>query len=188
LKSDCGSGHLVTLKEVYYVPASIGNLLSLLSLLQHGLTVDMCDDGGTIKRGNERLILHKDGPLWNTVLGTNPCTCLDIGSEGKSILEQEHQRLGHIGRSRLFDLAKAGKLRGSVGFTQRPANARSVSEPKSKGTPRMAKRRDCEVDASVDGHRYLFVGVERSSGIVFAVPIGSKAEAMRVVEGSSHQA
>jgi hypothetical protein len=139
------TGHLVTLKEVYYVPASIGNLLSLLSLLQHGLTVDMCDDGGTIKRGNERLILHKDGPLWNTVLGTNPCTCLDIGSEGKSILEQEHQRLGHIGRSRLFDLAKAGKLRGSVGFTQRPANARSVSEPKSKGTPRMAKRRDCEV-------------------------------------------
>jgi hypothetical protein len=38
------------------------------------------------------------------------------------------------------------------------------------------------LDTSVDGHRYLFVGVERSSGIVFAVPIGSKAEAMRVVK------
>jgi hypothetical protein len=38
------------------------------------------------------------------------------------------------------------------------------------------------LDASVDGHRYLFVGVERSSGIVFAALIGSKAEAMRVVK------
>lgn len=38
------------------------------------------------------------------------------------------------------------------------------------------------LDLSVDGHRYLFVGVERSSGIVFAVPIEPKAEEMRVVK------
>jgi hypothetical protein len=34
----------------------------------------------------------------------------------------------------------------------------------------------------VCGHRYLFTGVEISSDLMFAVPIGSKAEAMRVVK------
>jgi hypothetical protein len=34
------------------------------------------------------------------------------------------------------------------------------------------------LDTSMDGHRYLFVGVERASGTIFAVPIGSKAEAI----------
>jgi hypothetical protein len=38
------------------------------------------------------------------------------------------------------------------------------------------------LDTSVDGPRYVFVGVERASGTIFAVPIGSKAEAMRVVK------
>jgi hypothetical protein len=38
------------------------------------------------------------------------------------------------------------------------------------------------INTSVDGHRLLFVGVERVSGIIFAVPIGSKAETMRVVK------
>jgi hypothetical protein len=109
------SGRLVTLKEVYYVPASRVSLLSLSSLLKHGWTVDMRDGGGTIKRGTERLTLQKDGPLWTTVLGTVEPLALAVGicSEGKGILEQEHQRLGHIGRSRLLDLAKDGKLNGS---------------------------------------------------------------------------
>ena len=65
-----GSGRRITLKDVYYVPASRVSLLSLSSLLKHGWTVDMRDGGGTIKRGKERLTLRKDGPLWTTVIGT----------------------------------------------------------------------------------------------------------------------
>ena len=100
---------------MYYVPASRVSLLSLSSLLKHGWTVDMRDGGGTIKRGKERLTLRKDGPLWTTVIGTVEPLILaaGIGSEGKSVLEEEHQRLGHIGREKLLDLAKAGKLKGS---------------------------------------------------------------------------
>jgi hypothetical protein len=37
-------------------------------------------------------------------------------------------------------------------------------------------------DLSVDGCRYLFVGIERSSGMVFAVPIETKADAMKAVK------
>jgi hypothetical protein len=133
------SGRLVTLKEVYYVPASRVSLLSLSSLLKHGWTVDMRDGGGTIKRGTERLTLRKDGPLWTTVLGTVEPLALavGIGSEGKSILEQEHQRLGHIGRSRLLDLAKAGKLNGSFedlrkdSFRTRPVRSMSPSQDRA---------------------------------------------------------
>ena len=57
------SGRKITLKNVYYVPASRVSLLSLSSLLKHGWTVDMRDGGGTIKRGRERLTMRKDGPL-----------------------------------------------------------------------------------------------------------------------------
>lgn len=65
---------------------------------------DMCDGGGTIKRGRERLTLRKDGPLWTTVLGTVEPLILAarIGGKGESTLEAEHQRLGHIGRERLL--------------------------------------------------------------------------------------
>jgi hypothetical protein len=110
-----GSGRRITLKDVYYVPASRVSLLSLSSLLKHGWTVDMRDGGGTIKRGKERLTLRKDGPLWTTVVRTVEPLILaaGTGSLGKSVLEEEHQRLGHIGREKLLDLAKAGKLKGS---------------------------------------------------------------------------
>jgi hypothetical protein len=37
------------------------------------------------------------------------------------------------------------------------------------------------LDLSIDGHRYLFVGLERSGGIVFAIPIETKATAMKAV-------
>jgi hypothetical protein len=109
------SGRKITLKDVYYVPASRVSLLSLSSLLRHGWTVDLRDGGGTIKRGKERLTLRKDGPLWTTVVRTVEPLILaaGTGSLGKSVLEEEHQRLGHIGREKLLDLAKAGKLKGS---------------------------------------------------------------------------
>jgi hypothetical protein len=103
------------LKDGYYVPASRGSLLSLSSLLKRGWTVDMRDGGGTIKRGRDRLTLRKDGRLWTTVVGTVEPIILavGIGSSGTSALEEEYQRLGHIGREKLLNLAKAGKLKGS---------------------------------------------------------------------------
>jgi hypothetical protein len=38
------------------------------------------------------------------------------------------------------------------------------------------------LDLAIDGHPYLFVELERSSRIVFATPIETKANAMRVVK------
>jgi hypothetical protein len=78
------SGRHVTLKDVYYVPASRVCLLSLSSLLKHCWTVDMSDGGGTIKRRKERLTLRKDRPLWTTVLGTFKPLVLADGVTGES--------------------------------------------------------------------------------------------------------
>ena len=198
-----GSGRRITLKDVYYVPASRVSLLSLSSLLKHGWTVDMRDGGGTIKRGKERLTLRKDGPLWTTVIGTVEPLILaaGIGSSGTSVLEEEHQRLGHIGREKLLDLAKAGKLKGSYEDLRKDPfrtnkcetclRAKIERHPKNGEAPLL--RGGVEgialdvdlagpLDLSVDGHRYLFVGIERSSGIVFAMPIETKADAMKAVK------
>jgi hypothetical protein len=149
------------------------------------------------------LILRQDGPLWVTVLGTVEPFALvvGIGREGKSILEQEHHRLGHIGRSRLLDLAKAGKLNGSFEDLRKDSSRTDQCEvclrakieryPKDGEAPQLQGGANGigldidlagPLDTSVDGHRYLFVGVERWSGIVFAMPIASKTEAMRVVK------
>jgi hypothetical protein len=110
------SGRQITLKKAYYVPASRVSLLSLSSLLKHSWTVDMRDGGVvTIQLGKERLALRDDGPLWTTVVGTIEMLILAAGTgdQGKSVLEEEHQRLGQIGRERLLEPAKAGKLKGS---------------------------------------------------------------------------
>jgi hypothetical protein len=198
-----GSGRRITLKDVYYVPASRVSLLSLSSLLKHGWTVDMRDHGGTIKRGKERLTLRKDGPLWTTVIGTVELLILSAGSGslGKSVLEEEHQRLGHIGREKLLDLAKARKLKGSYEDLRKYPfrtdqcevclRAKIERYPETGEVPILRGGEEGisldvdlagPLDLSVDGHRYLFVGIERSSGIVFAIPTETKADEMRMVK------
>jgi hypothetical protein len=104
------SGRKITLKDVYYVPSLRVSLLSLSSLLKHGWTVDMRDGGGTIRRGEERLTLRKDGPLWTTVVGTVEPLILaaGTGSLGKSGLEEGHQRLAHIGRRSYWTWRRQG--------------------------------------------------------------------------------
>jgi hypothetical protein len=199
------SGRKITLKDVHYVPASRVSLLSLSSLLKHGWTVDMRDGGGTIKRGKERLALRKDGPLWTTVVGTVEPLILSAGISnlGRSALEEEHQRLGHIGREKLLDLAKAGKLEGSYEDLRKDPfrtnrcevclRAKIERHPKTGEAPLLQGGKEGighdvdlagPLDLSVDGHRYLFVGIERSSGIVSAVPIETKAAAMKAVRGA----
>jgi hypothetical protein len=63
-------------------------------------------------------------------------------------------------------------------------NAKSVFEPRSMDTPRTARHRDCQGlqtelgstsiwqaqwDLSIDGHRYLFVGIEQPSDITLRI-------------------
>jgi hypothetical protein len=165
----------------------------------------MRNGGGTIKRRKERLTLQKDGTLWKTVIGTVEPLILaaGIGSSGTSALEEEHQRLGHIGREKLLDLAKARKLKGSYEDLRkdpfRPNQCEVCLRAKIERYPKTGEapilRGGVEgialdvdlagpLDLSVDGHRYLFVGIERSSGILFAVPIETKADAMKAVKGA----
>jgi hypothetical protein len=189
------------LRDAYYVPASRVSLLSLSSLLKHGWTVDMRDGGGTIKRGKERLTLRREGPLWTTVGTVEPLIlAAGTGSVGKSALEEEHQRLGHIGRERLLELAKARRLKGSYEDLRKDPfrtdqcevclRAKIERYPKTGEAPILRGGEEGiggdvdlagPLDTSVDGCRYLFVDVERSSGSIIAVPIGTKADAMRVL-------
>lgn len=138
-----------------------------------------------------------------TVVGTVEPLILaaGTGSLGKSALEEEHQRLGHIGREELLDLAKTGNVRGSYEDLRKDPfrtdqceaclQAKIERYPKTAEAPLLRGGKegialDIDLagllDLSIDGHRYLFVGLERSNGIVFATPIETKASAMRAVK------
>jgi hypothetical protein len=134
-----------------------------------------------------------------------------IGGDGKIVLEQEHQRRGHIRMERLLALAKQGKLKGTYEDLRKHAvrtDQRDVYLPaKIERYPKDGEAlclRGCsdgvrlDIDLaeplypSLGVHRYMFVGVDRWSGIIFAAPIWSTAWAMQVVtawrrKGSSHK-
>jgi hypothetical protein len=197
------SGQRMVLKDVYHVPTSRISLISLSRLLKWGWVADMKDIGGALKRKGERLTLEKKGSLWTVVLGTvHPLVMMaGIPNRPKTVLEEEHQRLGHIGVGRLMELAKEGLLKkGYKEYKDDPfkltacepcLQAKITRYPKNGEAPLLAGRGKgigLEVDItgpfspSLDGYQHLFVGIERSNGIVFAVPIVTKGEAFDVMK------
>ena len=112
-----------------------------------------------------------------------------------SPLEQEHQRLGHIGVDRLLELAREGKLRGDYkDFRNDPfktlncqhcLTAKIARIPKNDHAPLLTGSDGVGIDVditgpfdtSLDGYENMFVGLERSSGITVVAPIVQKSEA-----------
>ena len=190
------SGKTLILKEVFYVPESRGNLLSLSRLVSWGWQLSMTGTGGVISKLGQSLTLVKKGSLWSVNL-----KLIDSQSPavfGATELEKEHQRLGHIGVERLKELAREGKLeKGWDTYKNDPftlsnchacSHAKTTRLPKTDDAPKLGGGAEgvCfEVDItgpfirSYDDQRYLFVGIERSSGVIVVEPMQTKLEAFQ---------
>jgi hypothetical protein len=118
------NGRELIIKDVHFVPGSRVNLLSTNRMVRNGWDVRLTTEGGNIKKGRASLTLTRDGGLWRTshFVPTNSAPTFPAGTaepehallgNARSLLEEEHRRLGHIGRYKLLELAKEGKLTGS---------------------------------------------------------------------------
>ena len=183
--------------EVYHTPKSRVSLLSASKVMKGGWKISMDDGRVEMVKGKERLTMQKQGSLWSTSLGTtNPTIHLTTsGQSSSSPLEEEHQRLGHVGVPVLMELAKKGLLRKGYDHykndTFRMAScptcqqSKMTRESKKEDSPLLDVKGEglcLDVDLagpferSIDGYEYLFVGVERSSGIVISEPIEDKSK------------
>ena len=106
------SGRTLTITDIHYVPSSRVNLLSANKMVLHGWKVSMTPKGGQITRGSESFNMQRQGGLWVTSLSGAKATALLTGPlvKSRTALEGEHQRLGHIGRHKLLEMAKDGLL------------------------------------------------------------------------------
>jgi hypothetical protein len=111
MKVEMVSGRLLTITDVHYVPGLRVNLLSPSRMMRHGWKVNIPETGGSLSRKKEQMPIRRQGDLWTICLG-NQATAMLTGPllKSRTPLEADHQRLGHIGRSKLLDLAKEGML------------------------------------------------------------------------------
>ena len=199
------NGGKLVLKDVFLVPDSRVSLLSLSCLTGRGWDADF-RRGKVVCRGLE-LDLLKKGALWTLALEKQVDDVIAVAEGGERVIKagmtplyHEHCRLGHIGRERLLELAKEGKLVGRYDthkldpFTLADCDACASSKatrlPKSGNAPTLAGGEQglcVEVDLagpftrSIDGKYYLFIGLERSSGVVCVEPIAEKSDGAIVV-------
>jgi hypothetical protein len=195
------NGNRVVVRDVFHVPKSRVSLLSLSRLLKMGWKANLEDRGGTISKDEVgQVTLTKKGPLWITHIGDITHNAFTTSLSRRSPLAKEHERLGHMGKERLMELAKAGKLKeGYETYRNDPfktANCITCQVAKFSRPPKndlapllMGNGAGVGLDVDLagpynesrDGYTYLFVGIERWSQIALAVPLESKAEAADVI-------
>ena len=108
------NGQMATLFPVYLVPNARLNLLSVSSATAKGWQISLSDTMGQLFKGHRRLTFSRFENHWyippylvrhEALAATGPTSGMI-----RSKLEEEHRRLGHIGRTKLEELAKAGQL------------------------------------------------------------------------------
>ena len=205
VKVSTGGGRTLKLMDVHHVPSSRVSLLSLTVMVRNGWKAEFGDKGGVLWKGNERLTMYRKGSLWSVHLGNStPHILLSTNNPPipKSKLEAEHQRLGHLGVPKLLELARMGLLsrkeyRGdifrSIDQCETCLQSKMRRLPKNDLAPMLNGKGEgigFDVDLagpftiSFDGMMNLFVGVERSTGIIIAVPIESKSSSFEVLKTS----
>ena len=189
------SGRTATIEPVYWVPGSRVSLLSISAATNQGWTLGMSKHKATLNKGEDKLTLSKSDRLWTT-----PHSEAVYHTEVvRSKLEEEHQRLGHVGKTKLLELGKQGKLRykwedikdDNFQLTDCPTcqEWKAVRSPKNQEGIRATK--DCDV-IHVDitgpfrpsrmGHTWLGVIIDDHSGTIEARPMTSKTEILPVVK------
>jgi transposase InsO family protein len=194
------NGRTLTINDVYHVPGSRVNLLSTDRMVKSGWSVSLTEKGGRIKKGQASLTLSRQGGLWRAEWPATSkapggqMTLLQASSpRALSRLGEEHRRLGHIGRDKLLDLAKEGKL---TGWTPREVMSdpfalsdcdvcqqyKATRRPKKKHSPRGKRNAELiHVDItgpftpSLTGNDHLLVMMDDFSKICGLVPMIGKA-------------
>jgi hypothetical protein len=117
-------------------------------MMRHGWKVNITETGGSLSRKKERMSIHRQGALWTICLGQYQATAMLAGPlvEARTLLEVEHQRLGHIGRSkactrrqpikaarRLSSIASESRIVMSVRYRRCQDNPRVATALEKKG-------------------------------------------------------
>ena len=182
-------GQEVMIGPVYWVPESRVNLFSIGSALGHGWKMRMEEGGGVLRHSKGPLTLSKTERLWTIpIIPKHNIYHLNIM---KSKLEEEHQRLGHMGKSGLMVLAKKGELKYTWtelkddGFQLTDCNTcqawKAVRPPKNNDVRRsMIPLGIIHIDLtgpfqpSLRGYNWLMVIVDDYTNAVEAKPINAK--------------
>ena len=209
-KVQLDNGEYSRLFPVFWVPSARVNLLSISSATSKGWKLDMREDIGRLTKDGKTLTLEKNNRLWtvptarirpdimlNSVRLINQVAMtVDIA---RSHLEEEHQRLGHIGKARLMELAKEGHL--DYSFEQLKDDRfqltdcvtcqswKAVRPPKNQTSVRA--REDGGIvhidlagpfEPSTRFNQYMMVIIDDYSGAVEAKPIKAKSDALDVLK------
>ncbi|RXK35343.1 hypothetical protein M231_07394 [Tremella mesenterica] len=98
-----------------------------------------------------------------------------------SLLKSEHQRLGHIGNDKVKNLGRQGLLKKNWDtYKNDPITTDKCPCGDGKGVG-MDVNLTGPFRPAIKQEQYFFVGVERESQIVFAIPITTKNEASDIV-------
>ena len=103
----------LSIRDVYYVPNATANILSVHRMVKNGWMVNLKEKGGTIAKGKTSIHIKSVGGLWalelpnqnHQIMLSTPMT------PAKTALQNEHERLGHLGRKKLLSMAKDNLLR-----------------------------------------------------------------------------
>ena len=107
------SGRQATLTDVHIVSGSDVNLLSARVLARKGWSVCLKGNAATISKESEQIALQDSNGLWTTHFEKSDGTAYvtDHRAAPPVTLQDEHERLGHIGRHKLLKLAHQNALR-----------------------------------------------------------------------------
>ena len=186
------SGQGIQIMEVYVVPYARQSILSVGLLQQRGWTVDF--GKRTLRRGHEVVQMKDDGVLSYVQLGTviNHGTISNL--QGMGPLQIEHNRLGHVSRKKILELARSGELRHSYDVLEKDEyrtsdcttcqERKATKQPKNNASPHGTH--DCEMihsdisgpfEPSSNGARYVVTMLDDYSKVNRAVCIVEKSRA-----------
>ena len=182
----------IIIKDVHHVPGSRINILSAGYLKGQGWSVDF--DRLQACRGKDSLKFIEKGVLPYLKADKKDTAPLISVTEALSPLHQEHRRLGHIGRTKLLELAAEGVLNYGVDVLKADSfrlsdcetchKSKATRYPKDGVSPR--GHRDCElvhVDIagqfipSAAGNAFYTLMIDDYSKVMSVVPTKTKGEA-----------
>ena len=106
---ETSAGQTVTLQEVYYVPQAKTSIVSVGTMTQKGWMFEMTASRARIYQHGADIDLQRSRGMWVARLHSperSTGTIMEVVVA--SPLYEEHQRLGHLGRAKLLEIARAG--------------------------------------------------------------------------------
>lgn len=193
------AGQTVTLQDVYYVPQAKASIISVGTMTRKGWMFEMTASGSSIYQRGAHIGLERSRGMWVAKLRSpeGPTgTIMEVVAPViyRSPLEEEHQRLGHLGRAKLLEIARAGGTKHDVKDLEkdnfkltdcRHCQAHKTTRPpKNDESPRGMLHVDLggPFDKSAEGNDTMLVAVDDRTRARFVVPMNGKTHALDQVK------